>query len=50
MDFKLKKDSTFYKNCKRNRKVEAKICQECPFRRFIESKELEWESIEVRNE
>ena len=30
------KTSWFYKNCKRQRKNEAKICQVCPFRQFIE--------------
>ena len=32
--------SWFYKNCKRQRKVGAKICQVCPFRRIIESQEV----------
>ena len=31
--------SWFYKNCKRQRKVEAKICQCCPFRAAIEEAE-----------
>jgi len=31
--------SWFYKNCKRQRKVGAKICQVCPFRKIIESQE-----------
>jgi len=31
----------FYKNCKRQRKVNAKICQVCPFRKYIEKQELE---------
>lgn len=31
--------SIFYKNCKRQRKAEAKICQDCPFRKMIE----DWE-------
>ena len=31
--------SAFYKNCKRQRKVEAKICQSCPFRKGIEAQE-----------
>jgi hypothetical protein len=38
--------SVFYKNCKRNRKVEAKICQVCPFRKGIESQEY---SINITN-
>ena len=29
----------WYKNCKRQRKVEAKICQDCPFRKIIERSE-----------
>jgi hypothetical protein len=35
----IDKKSVFYKNCKRNRKVGAKICQVCPFRKGIESQE-----------
>ena len=35
IDFK----SWFYKNCKRQRKVEAKICQVCLFRSYIEEQE-----------
>ena len=31
--------SWFYKNCKRQRKAGAKICQVCPFRKIIESQE-----------
>jgi len=37
--FKLDTESAFYKNCKRQRKVEAKICQDCPFREWIEEQE-----------
>ena len=33
--------SWFYKNCKRQRKVGAKICQVCPFRKYIEEQEGE---------
>ena len=33
----------FYKNCKRQRKNEAKICQVCPFRTMIEEQEAEIE-------
>lgn len=33
------KKSWFYKNCKRQRKVGAKICQVCPFRSGIEKQE-----------
>jgi hypothetical protein len=29
-------DTNFYKNCKRQRKAGAKICQDCPFRSKIE--------------
>jgi len=28
--------SSFYQNCKRQRKREAKLCQSCPFRPIIE--------------
>lgn len=35
IDFK----SWFYKNCKRQRKNLAKICQVCPFRKEIEKQE-----------
>lgn len=38
-NFKLNFDSRFYKNCKRQRKNNAKICQECPFRKWIEKQE-----------
>lgn len=31
--------SKFYKNCKQQRKREAKICQDCPFRKEIEKQE-----------
>ena len=34
--------STFYKNCKKNRKRESKICQDCPFRDYIEIKEIKY--------
>ena len=37
--FKLDKSSWFYKNCKRQRKQGAKICGECPFRKWIEAQE-----------
>lgn len=43
LDFTKVKDidrnSWFYKNCKRQRKNGAKICQECPFREYIEALE-----------
>jgi hypothetical protein len=35
----IDKKSAFYKNCKRNRKTKAKICQVCPFRKGIEEQE-----------
>ena len=35
----IDKDSRFYKNCKANRKNNAKICQSCPFRKGIEKQE-----------
>jgi len=40
MDFPMvDKTSWFYKNCKRQRKNNAKICQVCPFRSGIEKQE-----------
>ena len=35
----IDRTSWFYKNCRRQRKNEAKICNECPFRETIESQE-----------
>ena len=35
----VQRESVFYKNCKRQRKNGAKICQDCPFRKHIESQE-----------
>ena len=32
----IKENNHWYKNCKRQRKVKAKICQVCPFRKEIE--------------
>ena len=32
-------DSWWYKNCRRQRKAKAKICNECPFRKWIEEQE-----------
>lgn len=32
--------SRFYLNCKRQRDREARICQECPFRKGIELQEF----------
>ena len=37
--FKIDPKSWWYKNCKTQRRKGAKICQECPFRAYIE----EWE-------
>lgn len=37
----IDKKSRFYKNCKRQRKLEAKICQDCPFRKGIEEQECQ---------
>ena len=36
----LDKSTWFYKNCKRQRKNEAKICNCCPFRKWIEEREF----------
>jgi hypothetical protein len=35
----IDKSTWFYENCKRQRKNNAKICQECPFRKSIEEQE-----------
>jgi hypothetical protein len=35
----IDKKSWFYKNCKSQRKRNAKICQVCPFRKGIEKQE-----------
>jgi hypothetical protein len=32
----INKHKTFYKNCIQNRKKNAKVCQDCPFREMIE--------------
>jgi hypothetical protein len=42
---RIDKSTWFYKNCKRQRKCEAKICQVCPFRKSIEQQEKHPESI-----
>jgi hypothetical protein len=39
--------SWFYKNCKRQRKNEAKICQVCPFREGIEEQEQKEAEIDM---
>ena len=36
----LDSQSAFYKNCVRQRRKEAKICQDCPFREAIEKAEI----------
>ena len=36
---KIDKKTWFYKNCKRQRKNKAKICDTCPFREYIEKEE-----------
>lgn len=38
---KVDTTSRFYRNCKRQRKRKAKICQACPFRKGIEAQERE---------
>ena len=40
--------TAFYKNCKRQRKREAKICQDCPFREEVEKYERALEIIKTR--
>lgn len=42
-NFVLDKSSWFYKNCKIQRKRKAKICNECPFKEWIEQQELKKE-------
>ena len=46
-EIKIDFDSWFYKNCKRQRANEAKICNSCPFRAFIEEQELTRGSVAV---
>jgi len=41
MEIKIDFNSWFYKNCCIQRKKKSKICNECPFRKYIEEKELE---------
>lgn len=43
--YKDGKQTVFYKNCKRQRKLSAKICQVCPFREDIELFE---KSLEIK--
>ena len=42
--FLIDRKSWWYKNCKRQRKVGAKICQECPFRGYIDNEEKNQDS------
>lgn len=39
-NIKIDFNSWFYKNCKRQRRAKAKICQVCPFRSYIEKQEV----------
>jgi len=39
MKSKFNINSDWYKNCKRRRKENAKICNSCPFKKEIERKE-----------
>jgi len=39
-EWKLDKTSWFYKNCRTQRRRGAKICNECPFRTWIEEQEV----------
>jgi hypothetical protein len=39
MEFELDRRSAFYKNCKKQRKNNAKTCSSCPFRSWIEEQE-----------
>jgi len=40
-DGNIDRRSAWYRNCKQQRKREAKICQDCPFRKDIEEAEKE---------
>jgi len=37
--FRLVKESRFYKKCRANRARNAKTCEDCPFREWIEREE-----------
>jgi hypothetical protein len=37
--FFIDKQSKWYKNCQNQRSKKAKICQDCPFREWIETEE-----------
>lgn len=39
VNIKIDTTTVFYKNCKRRRKEEAKICSSCPFKNIIEQNE-----------
>jgi len=41
MEFTLDRNTDFYRNCVRRRREQAKICQDCPFRSWIEEQEQE---------
>jgi hypothetical protein len=46
MEFPLvDQNSTFYKNCVRQRKRGAKICLKCPFRKGIERQEKDLKAL-----
>jgi hypothetical protein len=42
MNISIDPKSWFYRNCKRQRRNQAKICNSCPFRGYIERKEAAW--------
>lgn len=39
IDFK----GAWYKNCKKRRKEQAKICKNCPFKKLIQQEELDYD-------
>ena len=45
-DFKLKRNSKFYRHCKINRSTGENRCKDCPFRVIIEKYEALWEQEE----
>jgi len=38
-NFTIRFDSWWYKNCRQQRRKGAKICNECPFKKWIEEQE-----------
>jgi hypothetical protein len=46
----LKKDSSFYRHCKIKRRSGEKMCDDCPFREYIEAQELIWQKLEEKTE